>query len=88
MVPGGSFLTRDTSDASNFAHSLQDCTDFNFQEVQREDAARMSRPRKLYDGRSGLKRTVAASFDTPLGAFQKAGFNEELVLHYTRNSNK
>ena len=71
---------------------LQNCTDFHFEEIKTKSEAeewmRAHPPPKIYDGESGLKRGVAASFETPLGALRKAGLTPELVARYTYNSNR
>ena len=75
-------------DQNDYACLLKDCTEFQFDELSFQEAATMQPPPKIYGGESGLRRTVAGSFDTPLGAFRKGGFTEELVRHWTMNSNK
>ncbi len=67
------------------------CTDFPFTALTEEQAnewAAANPPQKLYNGESGLKRGVAATFDTPLQAFARSGFTPELIRKYTKNSNR
>jgi hypothetical protein len=79
--------THNSCDGNDFANSLQNCSNFQFQEVTREQSASMEPPQKTYDGPSGLHRNVSHFFQTPLGAFRRAGFTEEMVGHWTCNSN-
>jgi hypothetical protein len=73
---------------NDYARLLEGCTRFDFCQLTGEQAERMPPPQKLYDGDSGLKRNVANQFQSPLGAFRRAGCTEELVAHWTTNSNR
>ena len=60
----------------------------NFVELTMAQADVMDPPPKIYDNaKSGLKQNIVTSFKTPFGAFQKAGFTEELVGKWTVNYN-
>jgi hypothetical protein len=72
----------------DFARMLRDCSDFDFTELTEEEANEMPVPPEIYSGESGLKRGVACTFDTPLGAFQRSGFTKLLVERWTDNSNR
>jgi hypothetical protein len=80
--------THDSCDGNDFANLLQNCSNFQFEEVTREQSASMEPRQKTYDGPSGLRRNVSHFFQTPLGAFCRAGFTKEMVGHWTRNSNR
>jgi hypothetical protein len=43
---------------------------------------------RIYGGDSGLRRGVACSFSTPMGAVHQAGLTNELVARWVKNSNK
>jgi len=73
---------------NDYAKLLERCTHFEFREMSTTEANNMRQPQKVWDGTSGLKRNVASQFRTPLGAFQKAGFSEDMVAHWVINSNK
>jgi hypothetical protein len=73
--------------AHDFARLLQQCTTFNFRELTAEEANTRESPQKIYDGPSGLRQHVASSFRTPLGAFRRAGFSDDLIARWTNNSN-
>lgn len=82
--------TTDTNMADHFdvASLLQNCTEFGFTEVSPDEAKSMLPQPKIYDQPFRLKRGVAASIFTPLDAFRRSGFTEELVATWTQNSNK
>ena len=73
---------------NDFARLLKNCKEFTFTELTEEQARIMPKPQKIYKGPSGLRRNVATSFRTPLGAFRKAGFTLEMVKRWVENSNK
>ena len=79
---------------NDFACLLKDCKEFTFTELTEEQARIMPKPQKIYQGPSGLRRNVATSFKTPLGAFRtlgafrKAGFTLDMVKRWIENSNQ
>lgn len=77
---------------TDYGTLLQHCSTFEFTELkteeEREQWMQDNPPPKIYDGETGLKRGVAASFETPLGALERAGLTQELISNYTRFSNK
>ena len=73
---------------NDYAKLLERCTHFEFREMSTTEANNMRQPQKVWDGTSGLKRNVASQFSTPLGAFQRAGFSEDMVAHWVTNSNR
>lgn len=73
---------------SDFARMLDQCTQFEFCQFIQDESEPGPTPQPLYEGPSGLKRNAARSFSTPLGAFQRCGLTEDLVSHWTTNSNQ
>ena len=73
----------------DYASMLKDCSEFNFVPLTPKEADAMPLPPKIYDEeKSGLRKNVAASFDTPLGAFRKSGFTADMISRWTINSNQ
>lgn len=72
----------------DYARLLRDCNEFRFTELTPLESATMPPPQKIYEGESGLRRGVWKQFETPFEAFRQAGFTQELVAHWTKNSNK
>jgi hypothetical protein len=66
---------------------LENCKTFNFTTVSEEEGATMDFRQKIYTGETGLRRGVAHSFTTPVEAFQRAGFTQELIRRWTKNTN-
>ena len=54
----------------DYARMLQACETFTFRELTPEETCAMPDPPEIYKGACELKRRVAYSFDTPLGAVQ------------------
>ena len=73
---------------SDFARMLDHCTQYEFCQFTQDESQPGPIPQPLYEGQSGLKRNAARSFSTPLGAFQRCGLTEDLVSHWTTNSNQ
>jgi hypothetical protein len=76
------------AERTDYARLLKDVVDFQFEEIQPEDAAAIGTPPNIYDGESGLRRGVASTFDSPFEAFRKSGFTEALVAKYVMHSNE
>jgi hypothetical protein len=76
----------------DFGNLIAECNEFHFKEItteeEAEDYMRLHPLPKLYDGETGLKRGVAASFNTPLEALRQAGMTPDLISRYTKNSNR